>query len=170
MDWQELVTVKKGNIGEAIVNSYLERMGFIPYSPDSEGAHPFDRLCASRDKKTIFIADSKAKPARTYYPDTGIDTRHYRDYMAIQRRHNLHVFIFFVDEDAGKVYGNFLHELDKHREIVHNGRTLNYPLVSKGIRYFPLVAMREIGEIPQKEVVKLRQLSTRNGAYKRSEL
>jgi predicted ATPase len=34
------------------------------------------------DKKTIFAADTKAKAARTFYPDTGINLRHCRSYPA----------------------------------------------------------------------------------------
>jgi hypothetical protein len=165
MDWQELTTVKKGNVGEELVNRYLIEHGFIPYSPAPVGAHPFDKLCASRDKKTIFVADSKAKPARTWYPDTGIDIRHYNDYMLIHDKYRLDIFLFFVDEDTGTIYGNFLRILDKPREILHKGKTLQYPMEYKGIRYFPLVAMETVGEIPNAELMLLRQFSTRKSCY-----
>jgi len=62
MDWQSKTTVKKGNVGEKIVNDYLIKNGYIPYSPNAEGAHPFDRLCASkRQKKRYLITRGKNK-------------------------------------------------------------------------------------------------------------
>ena len=166
-DWGSKVTVQKGDIGEAVVDNYLISKGFIPYHPNADGAHPFDRLVASRDKRTIFIADTKSKPARKYYPDTGIDVRHYEQYKFIQDKYHINVFIFFVDEDSGTIYGNVLSKLDEPK-TEFNPKTVGwvgYPLVQGGIRYFPLSAMEQIGKIPEDELLKLRKLSTRNMAY-----
>lgn len=165
MNWQDSPRVKKGNIGERLVKEYLINKGYIPYIPDAPGAHPFDLLVASADKRNIFIADSKAKPARKYYPDTGIDLRHYKEYTTIEDKHNLNVFLFFVDEDAGNVYGNFLKRLSEPREIIHIGIPYQYPLIHKGIIYFPLVSMIQIADIPKIDVDTLREYSTRNKAY-----
>lgn len=163
--WQNLPAVKKGNIGEQLVNAYLIEKGFIPYSPDASGVHPFDRLVASKDKRTIFIADSKAKPARTFYPDTGINIKHYEDYKFIQDKYNIDVFLFFVDEDKQEIYGNFLRHLDEPVEIHDSGRILNYPLEHKGIRYFPLEKMLHVARITEEEASAMRQFSKRNKAY-----
>lgn len=167
-DWNSKVTVQKGNVGESVVDNYLISQGFIPYRPGSGGAHPFDRLVASRDKKTIYIADTKSKPARKYYPDTGIDVRHYQEYKYVQDKYSIDVFLFFVDEDRGTIYGNTLSELDKprHEYNWNKGCIINYPLVQGGIRYFPLSAMNQIGKIPDNEINALRNLSTRNQSYK----
>lgn len=166
-NWQSLTSVKKGNIGERLVNEFLIKKGYIPYSPDADGAHPFDRLVASRDKKTIFIADSKTKPARTYYPDTGINIRHYNEYKFIQDKYNIDVFIFFVDEDSKTIYGNFLKRLDEPRKIVHNGKIIEYPMEQKGIRYFPLSVMMPVAEIPAVDVLELFGLSQRKKDYRK---
>jgi hypothetical protein len=165
MDWQAKTTVKKGNIGEQIINKFLIAKGFIPYFTDVDCPHPFDRLCASKDKKTLFIAESKAKPARVYYPDTGIDKRHYDGYKFIQKKYRIGVFLFFVDEDAGKVYGNFLKRLDNPTTINHRGKIIDYPLEQKGIIYFPLSKMILAGIIPDDELNRLRKYTTRNNAY-----
>ena len=166
-DWSGKVTVQKGDIGEAVVDSYLISKGFIPYRPVAGGAHPFDRLVASRDKRTIFIADTKSKPARTYYPDTGIDVRHYEQYKYIQDKYSIDVFIFFVDEDSGTIYGNMLTKLDEPKREFNfkTGKVVSYPLIQGGIRYFPLSTMEQIGRIPEDELRQLRKLSTRNKAY-----
>jgi len=164
-NWHNKPTVKKGDIGESIVDKHLLSKGFIPYHPGSPGSHPFDRLVASRDKKTIFIADTKSKPARRYYPDTGIDVRHYNQYKYIQDKYGIDVYIYFVDEDSGTIYGNYLNTLDKPYGIKHGNKSIYYPLVDRGIRYFPLTAMEQIGNIPKNELKKLREYSTRNPAY-----
>jgi len=165
MNWNDKPQVKKGNIGEDIVKQYLINNGYIPYKPDAPGAHPFDHLCASRDKRNIFIADTKSKPARIYYPDTGINLKNYKEYKYIQEKHNLNVFIFFVDEDSANIYGNFLKVLDKEISIDHNGVRLDYPRIEKNIIYFPLISMKQIGKIPEKDLSMLRAYSTRNDAY-----
>lgn len=167
MEWHNMTTVKKGDIGEKIVSDWLISHGYIPYTPQAAGAHPFDKLCASRDKKTIFVAEVKSKPARTYYPDTGIDVRHYDDYKYIQSKYNIDVFLFFVDEDKRQIYGGKLSRLETQTEIIHNGKKISYPLEHRGIIYFPLSAMQIIGELTDNQAASLNQHSTRNEAYKR---
>lgn len=165
MRWEDKPQVQKGMVGEAIVMDWLRQKGFIPYTTAADCPHPFDYLCASKDKKTIFVADAKSKPARTRYPDTGIDIRHHAQYLHIRNRYKLHVFLFFVDEDAGKIYGNFLDVLNKPRMVKHNGAVLRYPLNAGGIRYWPLSAMRPIGKLTDEQIATLRELSTRAPAY-----
>ena len=164
-NWQDKPSVKKGNVGEAIVDRYLVSNGFIPYRPIADKAHPFDRLCASPDKRTIFVVDAKAKPARKYYPDTGINVRHYNDYLAISQRYRLHVFLAFVDEDSESIYGQFLHVLDRPRTVSHKGKMLTYPMVKYRVRFWPLCSMRKIADLGKEDVATLRSLSQRNPAY-----
>lgn len=164
-NWNDKISVLKGNFGESIVTEYLIDKGYIPYRPDAPGAHPFDRLCATPDKKRIFIAEIKTKPARTHYPDTGIDIRHYKDYENIKNTHNLEVFLFFVDQDRMSIYGNKLSVLSKQIEIEHNGRKIIYPLQQYGIIYFPLSLMVQVGVLTNEQGDILEKLSTRNKAY-----
>ena len=163
--WLDKDTVKKGNIGEDIVRDYLIKMGYVPYEPVIGIAHPFDKLCASRDKKTIFIAEVKTKARRNKYPDTGINISHYNDYKNIQTKHNIHVFLFFVDEMLKKVYGEFLIKLEDPLKIIVNGYEINYPLRFKGIIYFPIEKMRDIGDLNKQQVADLKNLSTRSYDY-----
>jgi hypothetical protein len=158
--------VDKGNIGEQIVDRFLVSQGYVPYKPDAEdGAHPFDRLVASKDKKTIFIAEVKTKPGRLYYPDTGIDVRHYEDYKGIRDKYSIDVFLFFVDEEKGCVYGGLLRAIEGETKIMHNGQVLEYPLRHKGIIYFPIDGMKTLVELTDEEVGKLKGLSTRKEEY-----
>ena len=157
MNWCDKKTVKKGNVGEAALDRWLKENNYISYSPPKDSAHPFDRLCAAPNKRTIFVADAKAKPARKFYPDTGIDIRHYNEYLYLSDKYSMDVLLVFVDQNQRRMYGNFLRVLDQPR-----GR---YPFEERGIRYWPLKAMRHIGNLLDSEVAALKKHSTNNPAY-----
>lgn len=123
---------------------------------------------ATSDKKTVFIADTKTKAMRTYYPDTGIDIRHYDDYMNICTTHSMHIFLFFVDELAKQIYGNWLFELDKPASVQHRGKKLTYPMIDRGMRYFWRGAMRDIANLTDSQAEAIKQYSTRNPAYNKT--
>lgn len=163
--WDNKIEVVKGNYAEDIINDYLEMLGYILYSPKTKGAHAFDRM-AIKNKSEIIIAECKAKARRNKYPDTGIDLNNYKGYKNIQDKHNLKVFIFFIDEMIGKIYGNFINELEKEKTI--SGK--KYPSIEptkygKEIIYFPLENMIDIKELTQEQILFLKQSSKRNYEY-----
>jgi hypothetical protein len=166
--WEQRTTVKKGNTGQDLVDRYLRSKGIVPYAPTAEGAHPFDRLCATGDKKRLFIAEVKTKARRNYYPDTGIDLTHYRGYADIAKKHTISVCLFFVDELVGSIYGNTLAKLEEERLIEYQGKLLKYPMVLGKIIYFPLEAMVTVCGLDGDSIENLRQLSTRSYEYKTS--
>lgn len=147
MNWRESPAFQKGLIGEDIVDKWLISRGWIPYRPVVNRAHPFDRIVASSDKKSIAIVEVKSKPARNNYPDTGINVSHYRNYCDSSRKHNLCVFLAFVDERRKEIYGEFLSVLQKPRTVSGN----SYPLEYGGIIYFPLCAMRTIAKLTEEQ-------------------
>jgi len=170
MKFQDLPTTKKGDFAEKVLDLYLSSKGIISYSPEKGKPHPFDRLCASADKKSIFIAECKGKARRTYYPDTGINKSHYDDYLNIRVKYGIDVWIFFVDEFSKKIYGNLLSILDEPRVIIHNNKPIHYPFTQSTkygtfIRYFPLVAMEDICDLTKEESKILTGLSRRNYEY-----
>ena len=165
MNWQDKTTVQKGDLGEQVVDAFLMERGLIPYASVAEKAHPFDRLVASENKRQLFIAETKSKSRRKYYPDTGINLRHLEDYQHIQCKYGIQVYLFFIDEEWGCVYGNRLSTLLEPREITHNGRALNYPLHCRGIVYFPVAAMEKVGDLDDEVVCRLRELTTKSEAY-----
>lgn len=144
--------LEKGCIGERIVDEWLVRIGYIPYRPMPGVAHPFDRLVASRDKKRIAVCEVKTKPRRNKYRDTGVDICNLRHYADIQEKHQLRVFIAFVDEVERQIYGNTLDELMKTR-ISENSV---YPKDFDGIRYFPLSAMIVISALTEEQCEELK--------------
>jgi hypothetical protein len=151
-----------------LVDAHLFSGGIVPYGPLLGKAHPFDRLCASQDKKNLFIVEVKSKARRNYYPDTGVDVRHYEDYMHIKATYAIPVFIYFVDEMLMRVYGGEIGWLSCSRTVAHKGRQLNYPLRQGGIIYFPLEAMTTLCPIEADAAKQLKALSTRAYAYRKA--
>jgi len=165
MNWEDKPEVKKGNLGEAIIDKYLRGKGLVPYFPAPGGAHPFDRLCASSDKQTIYVAEVKTKPRRVKYPDTGIDWKHYLDYQNIQAKYHIDVYLYFVDELEKAIYGGKLNALLQEHRVRNNGKQLWYPLKWNNILYFPLALMEPIATLSDEQVYELKRLSNRNNKY-----
>jgi hypothetical protein len=165
MNFQDKQEVKKGNIGECIVDKYLISKGVIPYKPTVEKAHPFDRLCASSDKKSVYIVEVKAKARRKYYPDTGFNLSSYNDYINMQNKYGLSVFVFFVDEEAGQVYGGSLKEISIECCVEHGRKSIKYPLVLGKVIYFPVCKMRVIKNLKTEDMHELKKHTTKKQFY-----
>ena len=163
MSWEDKKEVKKGNIGERLVNQYLESRGWVIYKPITNKAHAFDKLCL-KGKETLIIAEVKTKSRMNSYNATGFDTKHYEQYKKISEKYRMEVFVFFVDEGLGKIYGNKLSILSKHYEA----RDGIYPRkLNKGkIIIFSLEAMQPIANLKQESIEEIKGCSTRNYEYK----
>jgi len=174
---------RRGQIGEEIVDNYIINSGkFIPFAPMVEDkAHPFDRILASVDKKSLMIAEVKTIDARDYYPDTGISISNFREYLNIENKYNLEVWIFFVDSKLGKIYGNTLSKLRNETKVNYKGKVLEYPMKSKNftanggeIIYFPLENMVDIKKLNDIDIQRIknqhnkeyRGLKDKKGYYK----
>jgi len=160
--WRNKTEVQKANVGEKIIREYLENKGWVVYEPITEGKHGFDKL-AVLNKKTVMIAEVKTKARMNKYPATGFDMRHLEEYKYISEKHRMPIFIFFVDEGIGKIYGNFLDELMKDRKV----KGKKYPWEAPwGCIMFPLIAMIIIADLKNDEIETLKQYSTRKYDYK----
>lgn len=159
MDWSERVQVKKGSIGEKIIRDYLESKGFIVYEPITETAHGFDKL-AVKNKKILIIAEVKSKSRLNKYNATGIDIRHYNEYKHINK--TVPVFIFFVDEMLGKVYGNWLAKLEKP---IKDDACYPNTGIARGIILFSMKNMLDIKSLSQEDITVLKANSSRNYEY-----
>jgi len=171
INFRDLPQVKKAAIGEQIIDNYIRKWGYIPYRPGEEdGAHPFDRLIASKDKRNILIVEIKTKPARFAYPDTGINKKSYQEYQYIYDKYKIKIFLFFVDEKKEEIYGNYLNILDQPRTINYSGINIEYPIEEETkygtiIRYWPLSAMKMICKLNSDQIESLNSYSTRNPEY-----
>lgn len=163
--WHNLREVKKGDYGELLVKSLLERDGYILYRPVTDGAHGFDSY-AYKNGRIEFAVEVKTKPKCKKYPETGFEERHYQRYMRLSKENNIPVKVFFVDEDLGEIYGNFLHELDK--PYVDPTQSKPYPKVVghtggvKLTRYFPMKHMITFKKLSQTEIATLKALNGGN--------
>lgn len=165
-DWEKRITVQKGNIGESIVQQFLESKGFICYKPVSEGAHAFDFL-AIKDKRLVIAAEVKTKALMNKYNATGFNKQTWYDYIMFSANHRMQIFVFFVDEHKKQVYGNWLSELEQQCEV--DGITYPFDMLCRNgkiIRLYPYCKMRHIADISDTESEILKQLSTRNYEYK----
>ena len=159
-NWEDKTTVKKGDFAEDIVHKFLEDKGYIVYVPKTKGAHAFDRM-AIKNKEQAIIAEIKAKAKLNNYDETGFEYRHYLDYKKISTKHNLPVFIFFVDEMLKEIYGNFLSKLEQDcRRSPWNG--------GSQILFQMKLMHRNIYNLTDSDVAYLKQNSTRTHAYNNS--
>ena len=165
MNWEDKIEVKKGDIGESLVDVFIKNNGDVPYKPDADKAHPFDRLCASQNKKNLYIAEVKSKARRKYYPDTGFNISNYNDYINIQDKYGLKVFIFFVDEEMGLIYGERLNEIKRPVCIKYKGKKLTYPIRTAKLILFPLLLMKKQIIISNQSIESLKKLTTKSEGY-----
>ena len=165
-EWENKKTVQKGNLGERIVQKFIESKGFIVYSAITEGAHAFDFL-AIKDKKLAIAAEVKTKSLMNKYKATGFNKSQWQYYMNFSKKHNIQIFVFFVDEHLKKIYGNWLSVLEEQRE--QDGRIYPFDLTTMygaTIRLYPFSAMKEIADIDDNTAQTLKDLSQRNYEYR----
>jgi len=164
-NWENKTTVIKGNLGESIVKSILEQRGYVVYKSITDGAHCFDFL-AIKDKIKFIVAEVKTKGRLIKYRATGFDIRHYNEYMAVSKKHNLDVIVFFVDNHPKekRVYcGNLTTLSNKH--TVDNIEYPNCDIV-KNIILFSLDDMKHIAQLTDEQVNILNDYSTMDAKYK----
>ena len=156
--WHDKRETKIGDYGEALVQQYLEEHGCICYKSVTPKAHPLDYLVVWPDK-TINGVEVKTKPSRDKYPDTGFNLKHYYGYKQFTDALKISMRIYFVDSKCGRIYGNYLCELDKPR--MSEGRS--YPREESSwngqlIRYYPLDVMIPIRDLTNEEICVLNRL------------
>lgn len=153
----------KGEIGEKIVQSLMERKGWVVYRPETEGAHHFDMLCI-KDKRHAVAFDVKAKARMNKWPATGVNQRHFEEYQRFSEKHKMPFWIVFVDEFQREIYGNTISELERPRTI----GSVDYPWVLPSrtpIRLWPLAAMKSISPLDGAMARKLMELNQRGYEY-----
>jgi len=159
-NFNELITTKKGDYGEQLVDEYLINCGYIIYKPISNNAHSFDRIISYK-KERLTIVEIKSKSKRKYFPDTGIDYKFYIEYINKSKELNIPVFLIFVDEESKKVYGNLLSVLCESQKFIIRNKTINYPLIEKDIIYFHMDNMKQLFEITEEQSKQLKQYTTK---------
>ena len=137
---------RKGKLGEEIVLEFFASIGGISYSPETDGAHPLDKIMLTDEGPMLM--EVKCKARRTRWNDTGIDVSHYETYKAAEKRLRMRMFIAFVDEYLGKVYGNFLDILDKDLDIpLRQKKQVAMDFMKEPVRSYPRNELGDTGLI-----------------------
>ena len=75
------IALKKGDIGEKIIQEYLENKGWIVYRPFTKNkSHYFDMLCTFEKEKVLAI-DVKTKARFNKWEAQGINVKSYNEYI-----------------------------------------------------------------------------------------
>jgi len=109
--WQSKPEVKKGNIGEQIGQELLIKWGYIIYKVINDGPHIIDFFAHKGIEKDLICLDVKTKRRMALYPRTGFNYNNFIEYKNLQIKHNLRVFILFIDDFEGYAYGQWLDKL-----------------------------------------------------------
>jgi hypothetical protein len=152
MNWEDRKEVRKGNIGERILRELFEVDGYICYRVITDGPHLIDYFLHKEDKE-IMAAEIKTKRRRAKYPDTGVNTRNFREYERLADNHNMRIKIIFVDDHERAIYGEWFDELRKFA-YEHGAQT-----------YFPLDKMEFVRKLTDAEVEELKKYTTENYDY-----
>jgi len=150
--------LQKGDYGEILVRQFLEKRGYGIYQPVSMLPHPIDMI-AWRRGILSFAVEVKTKPACRKYPETGIEFYQYEHYLRFCETASIPLFIAFVDEERGEIYGNYLHELDKPTEYggMHYPKTIGHTGGKNVTRYFPLCNMEHLRDLTPAEINLLKK-------------
>ena len=107
------IAVKKGELGEKIIQDYLESKGWIVYFPFTKNrAHYFDML-ATKDKEKVVAVDVKTKARLNKYVAQGIDVKCYKEYLNFINKVNIPFYLIFVNDKDGDVHLAELSKLSK---------------------------------------------------------
>jgi len=98
------VALKKGELGERIIQKYFEARGWIVYRPFTKNkAHYFDAL-ATRDKEKVIAIDVKTKARLNNWKAQGINIKSYNEYKRFIDKVNVPFYLIFIDDKSGDVY------------------------------------------------------------------
>jgi len=156
LSWQDKPEVKKGDIGEDIVDCILSNMGYSSFKNNDNCSHPIDRIYIHRKTHDIKVIDVKCKQLRDKYPDTGFPFSNFKVYRDINKA--ITVEIWFVDCVKGEIYGNTLDKL-KEMKIV-NGKTYPSPEsnVDGTIIYFPYENMVKYAYLTEEQIEVIKKV------------
>lgn len=146
MNFQQLTTTKKGNIGEAIARGILERAGWNVYDCKQNQPHVVDFLCHKAGR--LIGVDVKTYPRRRHHPDTGIDVMDFAKYLSLGYAHRMPVYLVWIDEIEQAAYSGRLRTIERHA------------YQAGGKIYFPLSALRLIRHLWPDELAALQAVST----------
>tara|TARA_B100000459_G_C8569523_1_gene197933 strand:- start:88 stop:603 length:516 start_codon:yes stop_codon:yes gene_type:complete len=162
-------TFKKGTLGESIVIETLKKL-FPEYDILTQNikdkAHWVDLILMNKINNDIKYIEVKTKARLNKYPMTGIDYKHYQEYIRLNKK-GIDVIIFFVDDKLGDIHylpvskAIELENQNKIKILDFKQRNIN----KKTICWF-LEDMKFITKISKDQIDKLTKLDERNHNFK----
>jgi hypothetical protein len=160
--WNDQKSDKKGKYAEQLVDDWMADKLYYKWKPE-DGQHLIDRAYCLPNGEP-FWADIKAQARMNNWEETGIKTNHWLTYKQFPK-----VYLFFVDEMLGKVYGNWLHVLEEPRTVFGIVYPITRNIILRGRpekrRMYPLCAMNDLFILNQTHINKLKELSDRSYEY-----
>lgn len=151
--WEDKITVKKGNVGERIIQEIFETNGFIVYRPITKGPHKTDYFLHSGFEKKIICCDVKTKRRYFKTPKTGLNESSFYHYKEILEKHNIDVLLVFIDDFEERIYGNWLSEIKDKAKYGNNNET---PLKVWHLKHFKMIR-----KLTEEELNELKPLTTK---------
>ena len=97
------VALKKGELGERIIQKYFEARGWIVYRPFTKNkAHYFDAL-ATKDKEKVIAIDVKTKARLNNWKAQGINIKSYNEYKRFIDKVNVPFYLIFIDDNLDRL-------------------------------------------------------------------
>ena len=162
-------TFKKGTLGESIVIETLKKF-FPEYDILTQNikdkSHWVDLILMNKINNDIKYIEVKTKARLNKYPMTGIDYKHYQEYIKLNKK-GIDVIIFFVDDKLGDIHylpvskAIELENQNKIKILDFKQRNIN----KKTICWF-LEDMKFITKISKDQIDKLTKLDERNHNFK----
>lgn len=147
------IAIKKGDLGEQIIQQYFEDRGWIIYKPvQKDTPHYFDMLL-TKDKKKLMAVDVKTKARLNKWNAQGINISHYNDYMRFTAETNIPFFIVFIDDKSGDIHTA---EITKLKDPIY---------INSYIIAWDLNQMFRIHQIDPQAIRELSQLDQRTYEY-----
>lgn len=147
------IALKKGEIGESIIRERLESKGWIVYMPFTKNkAHYFD-IFATKDKEKVIAIDVKTKARLNNWPATGIDIKHYKQYLDFVNKAKVPFYICFIDDKSGDIH------------VAELSKLINPIYPNKHIIAWNINQMQYYGKIGNNKVNELSKYDQRKYEY-----
>ena len=157
-NWNNKIQVKKGNLGEEIIDNFLIEQNYHVFSPVNNNSHIFDRYALNIIKNEHFYFDVKTKSRLNKWEAQGIDEDKYLYYINVANKFNLFFWIFFIDENSGDIHAANLIKLKDKLFYIPMKKTSKIKIVA-----WYLKDMNYIGKINDKNVLnELKSYNSRN--------
>jgi hypothetical protein len=156
--WNDKVQVKKGDIGEEIIDTLLIEDGYHIFASLINGPHLFDRYAFNLEKNKHFYFDVKTKARLNNWEAQGVDEKHYLKYLQASDKLNISFYIFFIDENNGEIHLVDIKKLKEKLFYIPMKKKNNDKIVAWNLK-----DMKYIGKINDIDILnKLKNYNSRN--------